>query len=82
MLGPATGERPAVKEPCPQCGAALKHHGTKQVGAFIVRNRDCTRCDFADKAWFQPEEIVRTEKRQKTIRRRIVRRTQTAEELE
>ena len=51
--------------PCPSCSAPMKL-GKREVHAGEVsRYRRC-RCGYVDRAWYQPEMLLRTE----TVRQR------------
>lgn len=46
--------------PCPKCGGKLKSGKMRTVGALIRRYRSCA-CGYSDRAYFQPETLLRIE---------------------
>lgn len=64
---------------CPVCGGRLKLHAKRLVGDAITRNRDCVLCGYADRAWYQPEIITRTEPRKLKKENTVRVRTQNAQ---
>lgn len=44
--------------PCPKCGGKLKSGKMRTVGSQIRRYRSCA-CGYSEKAYFQPETLLR-----------------------
>lgn len=48
------------REVCPECGAKLRYDRRREVGAYIMRRRDCDNCGYADRARYTKEELLCT----------------------
>lgn len=46
---------------CPNCGEALRLGKREKHSRLVSRYRSCA-CGFKDKAFYEPEQLVRTEK--------------------
>lgn len=52
---------------CPHCNAAMKLGKREEVLGMVSRYRRCRSCSFTDRAFYEPEKLIRTESvRQRT----------------
>ena len=46
---------------CPQCNSKMRTGKKRTVGSQVRRHRYC-KCGYADRAYYTPEVLVRTER--------------------
>ncbi len=46
---------------CPQCNTKMRTGKNRRVGDELFRYRSCAACGHRDRAWYQPEKLIRIE---------------------